>query len=393
MAVAPFGSAASATEARPTASMPDAVSAKTRRTIRDLTLCTLRGDTNDRHYPLVRAGAMTDDRLRLPPRTGRCLLIACLALCLAACGSSSGPASAPVLRTASPGLRTTPAPASTSTPGKASSPAFSPASSNSAFPFTADAVVGFYQSEGLTCGPAVPSTVAAGWSVRNCQGDDPSGRDIAIGVMTDQTGALGAGFASVTALPEEELLAPTDALDALSGFLGAMLDEANATEQPRPGSPGISAMSTPRQRAPGTRSPPTPKLRTTPRASTSKSTRRPISRHRHHPDRGSRAPRYRTSVAFPTSAGRLYGRPKQGALIWRLSAASRRRPPSDLIDSTIRLVRRSVSRNCARRSDGAPRHAAGKYWGCKNVSATNDPAGRSLYLTSLPGGAYARAHS
>ena len=48
--------------------------------------------------------------------------------------------------------------------------------------------------------------------------------------MTDETGMHGAGFASVTALSEEELLEPTDALDTLSGFLGAMLGHGVATE-------------------------------------------------------------------------------------------------------------------------------------------------------------------
>lgn len=104
-------------------------------------------------------------------------------------------------------------------------------SSTAVFPFTSAAIVGFYESEGFTCGAAVPSTVAAGWTVRTCQGDDAAGHPLAIGVMTDDNGILGAGFASVTARPEEDLLEPTDALDALSGFLGAMLDQAAATDQ------------------------------------------------------------------------------------------------------------------------------------------------------------------
>jgi hypothetical protein len=49
-------------------------------------------------------------------------------------------------------------------------------------------------------------------------------------VITDESDALGAGFATVTALPDEDLLEPTDAIDTLSGFLGAMLGEEPATE-------------------------------------------------------------------------------------------------------------------------------------------------------------------
>ena len=50
-------------------------------------------------------------------------------------------------------------------------------------------------------------------------------------MITDEDGELGAGFATVTALPDEELLEPAAALDSLSGFLGAMLGEASATDQ------------------------------------------------------------------------------------------------------------------------------------------------------------------
>ena len=63
-----------------------------------------------------------------------------------------------------------------------------------------------------------------------CQGQDPSGRTVTIGLITDEDGRLGAGFAAVTALPEEELLEPTDALDTLSGFIGAMLGSERATD-------------------------------------------------------------------------------------------------------------------------------------------------------------------
>ena len=91
-------------------------------------------------------------------------------------------------------------------------------------------MVGFYEGEGMRCAAPVPSTKAAGWTVTTCQGTDAAGRPIAVGVVTDPAGRLGNGFASVTALPDADLLEPTDALDMLSGFLGAMLGDAAATD-------------------------------------------------------------------------------------------------------------------------------------------------------------------
>jgi hypothetical protein len=90
-------------------------------------------------------------------------------------------------------------------------------------------VIAFYEGEGMTCAAPIPSETAAGWSVRSCAGTDDAGHPIAVGVVTDPGGSLGDGFASVTALPDEALLEPTDALDPLSGFLGAMLGEVPAT--------------------------------------------------------------------------------------------------------------------------------------------------------------------
>ena len=66
--------------------------------------------------------------------------------------------------------------------------------------------------------------------VTTCEGADAAGRPIAVGVVTDSAGRLGNGFASVRALPDADLLEPTDALDMLSGFLGAMLGDAAATD-------------------------------------------------------------------------------------------------------------------------------------------------------------------
>lgn len=46
-----------------------------------------------------------------------------------------------------------------------------------------------------------------------------------IGLVTDQAGALANAFASVHGTDSETILAPIDALDPLSGFLGATLGE------------------------------------------------------------------------------------------------------------------------------------------------------------------------
>jgi hypothetical protein len=166
-------------------------------------------------------------------RTATCLAIGCLTVFLAACGSTGSPTASTAAPLASP-AQASQAAAETEAPSAAvGTGSVSPQAGTSGFPFTADGIVGFYESQGLDCAAAVPSTVAAGWLVRTCQGLDPAGRRFAVGVVTDPEGVLGGGFASVTALPEEELLEPTDALDDLSGFLGAMLGEDQATGQLR----------------------------------------------------------------------------------------------------------------------------------------------------------------
>jgi hypothetical protein len=128
----------------------------------------------------------------------------------------------------------TTSPAATHAPGpttSSESPSEAPASfpSTGPFPFAAGAITGFYEGEGLTCNPPTSSTTAVGWTVTTCAGANQAGRPLAIGVITDADGELGAGFATVTALADEELLEPTDALDSLSGFVGAMLGEEEAT--------------------------------------------------------------------------------------------------------------------------------------------------------------------
>ena len=149
-----------------------------------------------------------------------------------ACSPSGGSVS-PTPLPASPATIGEPAGTPARSPtARSQSPSDDPTSSGTtgAFPFTAEAIIGFYEGAGLACNPPAPSTTAAGWTVTTCAGNE-AGRPVAIGVITDEDGELGAGFATVTALPDEELLEPAAALDQLSGFLGAMLGEASATEQ------------------------------------------------------------------------------------------------------------------------------------------------------------------
>jgi len=165
--------------------------------------------------------------------TLRLLLVSVVAaLSAVACGPS-GPSASPGPVDSPPAMSPTKAPATSpgssgetvpSSSGAAASPAAGP------FAFSADAITSFYESASLECNSPAPSTTAAGWFVRTCEGENAEGRPVAIGVITDESGALGAGFAAVTALPDEDLLEPTDAIDTLSGFLGAMVGEEPATE-------------------------------------------------------------------------------------------------------------------------------------------------------------------
>ena len=177
---------------------------------------------------------MRPTRPMLPGNTApRLLLAAALTvLSVAACantgqsespGPVDGAARTPVATVPAtpPGRSTEPAPSSS---GPVASAAAGP------FAFSADAITSFYEGASLECNAPAPSTTAAGWFVRTCQGENADGRPVAIGVITDLSDELGAGFATVTARPDEDLLEPTDAIDTLSGFLAAMLGEEPATE-------------------------------------------------------------------------------------------------------------------------------------------------------------------
>jgi hypothetical protein len=171
---------------------------------------------------------MRPDQPSLLHRTAFLGLGVTLSFAVAACGSSVVPSTSngrPSGATAAVPTRAAPA-----SPAPASADPSASPFADVPFAFPADSVVGFYEGEGMGCAAPVPSTKAAGWSVTTCQGVDAAGRPIAVGVVTDPAGLLGNGFASVTALPDADLLEPTDALEMLSGFLGAMLGDAAATD-------------------------------------------------------------------------------------------------------------------------------------------------------------------
>jgi hypothetical protein len=93
------------------------------------------------------------------------------------------------------------------------------------FAFAADDIVAYYMTQGFTCASAQPSAKASGFTVRRCQRTDEDGRTRVVGLVTDRDGFLADAFASVRGMTGETVLAPIDALDPLSGFLGATLGE------------------------------------------------------------------------------------------------------------------------------------------------------------------------
>jgi hypothetical protein len=104
-----------------------------------------------------------------------------------------------------------------------------PTPAPSGFGFSVEAVIAYYESRGFTCEQIEPSATAAGYFFQGCQMVDPGGRTLALGFVTDSSGDLSDGYASVQGRADEPILEPTDALDHLSGFLGAMLGEVRGT--------------------------------------------------------------------------------------------------------------------------------------------------------------------
>ena len=104
-----------------------------------------------------------------------------------------------------------------------------PTPAPSGFGFSVEAVIAYYQGQGFTCDQIQPSATASGYFFQGCQMTDADGRTLALGLVTDPSGDLADGYASVKGRADEPILEPTAALDHLSGFLGAMLGEARGT--------------------------------------------------------------------------------------------------------------------------------------------------------------------
>jgi hypothetical protein len=139
------------------------------------------------------------------------------------------PACASPVATAGPTAQTSQGVAPTTPPSSATASPPGPTESTNppvtGFAFAADDIVAYYQTQGYACSARQPSTKAVGFFVRTCQKIDDAGRTRVIGVVTDPSGGLANGFASVQGKDAETFLAPIDALDPLAGFLGAMLGE------------------------------------------------------------------------------------------------------------------------------------------------------------------------
>jgi hypothetical protein len=165
----------------------------------------------------------------LPLRLDRCLasLVVATSLLLAACGSTT-------LSPSSTALPPSTLDAPTSSAAAAASPSEPPASATptantTGFAFAAEDIAAYYESQGFACVGPQPSTKAKGFTVRTCQKTDEAGRTRTIGLVSDPAGGLANGFASVKGTNSETILAPIDALDPVSGFLGAMLGEEQGT--------------------------------------------------------------------------------------------------------------------------------------------------------------------
>jgi hypothetical protein len=134
--------------------------------------------------------------------------------------------------TADPVATQVPSAALPSSPSPAPSPiplptieSLAPGATPVAFPFPADAIVGYYESQGYACTAERPSTEAAGYLFRRCELTDADGRIRVVGLVTDTEGELADGFASIEGRATESILDPVVALEPLAGFLGAMLGE------------------------------------------------------------------------------------------------------------------------------------------------------------------------
>jgi hypothetical protein len=100
-----------------------------------------------------------------------------------------------------------------------------PTPAPSGFAFSVEAVIGYYEGRGFICDEIQPSANAAGHFYQGCQMEGTDGLTLAVGFVTNPSGDLADAYASVQAPANEPFLEPTDALDHLSGFLGATLGD------------------------------------------------------------------------------------------------------------------------------------------------------------------------
>lgn len=142
------------------------------------------------------------------------LLVALLTACTPGGVNSQEPSMAP---SPSPSLEPTASDSSLPTPAP------------SGFGFSVEAVIAYYEGQGFACDELQPSATAAGYFYQGCQMVDADGRTLGLGFVTDSSGNLADGFASVQGRADEPILEATGALDHLSGFLGAMLGEERGT--------------------------------------------------------------------------------------------------------------------------------------------------------------------
>jgi len=150
--------------------------------------------------------------------THRAILALSVAALLAGCASAGS---------SSPGVSEPPSllPSVEPTASESSLPTPAP----SGFGFSVEAVIAYYEGQGFTCDEIQPSATAAGYFFRGCQMVVAGGRTLALGFVTDPSGDLADGYASVQGRANEAILDPTVALDHLSGFLGAMLGDARGS--------------------------------------------------------------------------------------------------------------------------------------------------------------------
>ena len=154
--------------------------------------------------------------MRAPVRSGIPALF--LAGLTVAC--TSGLSSSPV-----PSAALSRAPSVAPSPSESSLP--TPAASG--FAFSVEAVIGYYEGTGLVCDEIEPSATAAGHFFQGCQMVDADGRTLSLGFVTDPSGDLADGYASVRGRQDEPFLEPAAAMDHLAGFLGAMLGDERGT--------------------------------------------------------------------------------------------------------------------------------------------------------------------